>query len=140
MELVYVITYLIPLAILASSIWVGVDASKYRERYSSFGVKGPSMSLEEPKPGDRGSGPGAWVFACLVLWIVAFPMYWIRRNRPPVGQARRCSKGHVVADGQAFCAACGEAINRACPNGHVLPREASFCPTCGAPPPPLANR
>lgn len=55
------------LIILGTSAWVLYDAS-------SIGVrKGVITGL-----GDM--GPVAWFVACLLLWIIAFPMYLIKRS------------------------------------------------------------
>ena len=59
---------IMPLIVLGTSIWVAVDAS-------NLGVK-------------RGDNPGffdmsatGWFFACLFLWIIAFPAYIATRSR-----------------------------------------------------------
>ena len=58
---------LVVLAVLASSIWVAVDAS-------SIGVKKGQMS------GLLDMGPGGWFFSCLLLWIICFPLYLTKRG------------------------------------------------------------
>src|SRR2546428_12171628 len=73
------------IVVIGTSIWVGVDAGRYRTRYRDSGVRGPSASLGTPRPNDTGTSPGAWVAACLLIWIVAFPLYLARRSRPPRG-------------------------------------------------------
>lgn len=54
--------------VIGTSIWVGLDAS-------AIGVRrGQGTGL-----GDMGAG--GWFLACLLLWIVAFPLYLTRRGR-----------------------------------------------------------
>jgi len=58
-------TYILSL-VAVTSIWVFVDAKK-------IGVKkGQVQGLAD-------LGPAGWLFACLLLWIVAFPLYLIKR-------------------------------------------------------------
>ncbi len=52
--------------IIISSIWVFVDAKK-------IGVKKGQIK------GVADLGPGTWLIVCLFLWIIAFPMYLIKR-------------------------------------------------------------
>lgn len=53
--------------VIGTSIWVFFDAS-------SIGVKkGQIKGL-----GDM--GPVAWLFVCLLLWIVGFPLYLVKRG------------------------------------------------------------
>lgn len=54
------------IVVIASSIWVLIDAR-------SIGVQKGQIS------GIANIGPVAWFFACLLLWIVAFPMYLAKR-------------------------------------------------------------
>ena len=55
------------LIVLGTSIWVAVDAS-------SIGVKKGQLQ------GLAGMGPAGWFFACLLLWIFAFPFYLCKRG------------------------------------------------------------
>jgi hypothetical protein len=58
--------WLIVLAIVATTIWVGVDAS------------GRDWS------GDRfANSPTKWIIGMLLLWIIVFPVYLARRGRAP---------------------------------------------------------
>ena len=50
------------LLVFVTSIWVFIDAT-------NIGVKAEQI------PGVAGMGPGGWLFACLGIWIVAFPYY-----------------------------------------------------------------
>jgi len=54
------------LAILVTSIWVFIDAKRIGVR------KGQVKGLAD-------LGPAGWLFACLLLWVVAFPLYLIKR-------------------------------------------------------------
>lgn len=73
------------LVVIGTAIWAAVDVQQYRNRYRFPGLRGPSMSLGQPHFGDVGAGSAAWFFACLLIWIVAFPLYLARRGRPPPG-------------------------------------------------------
>jgi len=54
------------LTILVTSIWVFIDAKRIGVR------KGQVKGLAD-------LGPAGGLFACLFLWIVAFPLYLIKR-------------------------------------------------------------
>ncbi len=54
------------LAILVTSILVFIDTKRIGVR------KGQVKGLAD-------LGPAGWLFACLFLWIVAFPLYLIKR-------------------------------------------------------------
>jgi 8-oxo-dGTP pyrophosphatase MutT (NUDIX family) len=54
--------------IIGSSIWVVVDAK-------SIGVKRGQIK------GLGNMGPWGWFFACLLLWILGFPLYLTKRNQ-----------------------------------------------------------
>ena len=54
--------------VLGTSLWVLIDAN-------SIGVKKGQVS------GIADMGPGGWFFACLLLWIVGFPMYLVNREK-----------------------------------------------------------
>jgi hypothetical protein len=58
---------LILLIILGTSIWVFFDAR-------SIGVKKGQVK------GIADMGPTGWFFACLLLWIIAFPLYLSKRS------------------------------------------------------------
>jgi hypothetical protein len=66
--------------VIASSIWVLVDAN-------NIGVKKGQIA------GITNMGPAGWFFACLLLWIIGFPMYLAKRgeykrvNQKPGGSA-----------------------------------------------------
>lgn len=55
------------LIVLGSSIWVLIDAK-------SIGVRKGVIT------GLGNMGPWAWFFGCLLLWIVGFPLYLIKRG------------------------------------------------------------
>ena len=59
---------LISLGVLVSSIWVGFDAKKLGVRKGS--LNGGFFDL----------GAGGWFIACLLIWIVAFPAYMMKRD------------------------------------------------------------
>lgn len=54
------------LIVVGTSIWVLADAR-------SIGVKKGQIN------GIGDMGPWAWFFACLLLWIIAFPIYLAKR-------------------------------------------------------------
>lgn len=58
---------LILLIIIGTSIWVFVDAKK-------IGIKKGQVK------GLFNMAPVGWLFACLLLWIVAFPVYLVKRG------------------------------------------------------------
>jgi hypothetical protein len=65
------------LVVLGTTIWVGVDASSKDFSRSSFAR---STAL--------------WVFGCLALWIVVFPIYLVQRRKvPPKHGPRPSSTG-----------------------------------------------
>lgn len=55
------------LIVLGSAIWVLIDAKK-------IGVRKDVIT------GIGNIGPWAWFFCCLLLWIVAFPLYLFKRG------------------------------------------------------------
>lgn len=58
---------LILLIIIGTSIWVFVDAK-------TIGIKKGQVK------GLFNMGPVGWLVACLLLWIVAFPVYLAKRG------------------------------------------------------------
>lgn len=72
------------LVVIATSIWMAVDASQLG--YDKRDLRGlAAMS------------PAGWLLAGLLLWIVAFPMYLIKRPElKAAGQARK----HMLRTGQ----------------------------------------
>jgi len=61
-------TALVFIVVLVSSIWVLVDASRLDVK------KGLVKGLAD-------MGPWGWFFACVFLWIIAFPMYLATRPK-----------------------------------------------------------
>jgi len=59
-------TTLLLLVVVATTVWVGVDAD---------GRRWPKGTLT--------GSTGGWVFGCLALWIVVFPIYLAQRGRAP---------------------------------------------------------
>jgi len=53
--------------VIGTSIWVAVDAT-------TIGVKKGQIK------GVADMGPAGWFFACLLLWIIAFPFYLAKRG------------------------------------------------------------
>ncbi len=73
MEIIYLI-------ILGTSIWVLVDAN-------SIGVKKGQLK------GFVGMGPVGWFIACLLAWIIGFPLYLIKRDELKRINAKNSSGG-----------------------------------------------
>ena len=69
---------LIFLVIIGSSIWVLIDAK-------SIGVKKGQIG------GVGNLGPWGWFFVCLLLWIIGFPFYLVKRSE----YKRINSKGRI---------------------------------------------
>jgi hypothetical protein len=67
---------LLGLVVLGSSIWMAVDASQLG--YDKRDVKGLAAM-----------GPAGWLLAGLLLWIVAFPLYLIKRPELKAAGERR---------------------------------------------------
>ena len=81
MEMEIITFFLIGVVIsLLTSIWVAIDAKK-------------NQITTYDEPYSINTGALAWFFCCLIIWIVAFPYYLVRRNkllslrRAPVSQA-----------------------------------------------------
>jgi hypothetical protein len=64
---------IIVVVIIATSIWVFFDANK-------IGAKGEGGSKKV-----AGMGPVEWFFACLLFWIIGFPLYLVKRAEQKKG-------------------------------------------------------
>jgi uncharacterized membrane protein len=58
---------LVVIVVIGTSVWVLVDSN-------SIGVKKGKIG------GLFNMGPAGWFFSCLLLWIVAFPAYIVKRS------------------------------------------------------------
>jgi len=58
---------LVFLMVIGTSIWVYFDAK--------------SLGIEKGQPTKNDMGAGGWCACCLLLWIVAFPLYLVTRNK-----------------------------------------------------------
>ncbi len=96
---------LILLAVVGTTIWVGVDASKRDWR--------------------GGSGTATWVVGCILLWIVFFPIYLVKRGRAPLKDAPAGTNALSPPPGPMYreCPYCKEAMRR----------DAEICPHCRQP-------
>lgn len=115
--------FVIVLIVLATSLWVLIDAT-------SIGVKKGQIE------GLGNMGPWGWFFACLGLWIIAFPMYLAKRgelkklnqtsSKPedkmasPEEEATTTAQSPPDSD---FCPSCGGVVNS----------DQQFCQKCGEP-------
>lgn len=81
------------LVVLASSIWVFIDAQNYK---GQFGVGPDNIS------------PGAWLILSIALWIVFFPMYLFKRGKDPSGTPTTRSTSDQIR-GSVKAAVVGEA-------------------------------
>jgi hypothetical protein len=96
---------LILLVVVGTTVWVGVDASK-RDWSGS------------------GGGAATWVVGCILLWIVVFPIYLVKRGKAPLkdapsGSAKLSPPGSTYRE----CPHCKEPIRR----------DADTCPHCRRP-------
>jgi hypothetical protein len=97
--------------IIASSVWVLVDAQKQK------------VAMNRKRPYSPSNGSVAWFIGCLLLWIIGFPWYLVARSavlaerRSPTtplassssaGVAPHCATcGALLASGAGFCHVCG---------------------------------
>lgn len=69
------IDLLIPVIVLAGVLltdaWVAWDAAQRRRQGSDVIATVGPVTIERPQ---------AWLLACLLLWIVAFPLYLVARR------------------------------------------------------------
>ncbi|HUJ67033.1 MAG TPA: hypothetical protein VLX59_15930 [Acidimicrobiales bacterium] len=72
-------TAVVFLAFLVSDIWVAIDAKNLGAKRGTLG-------------GFLDMGPVGWFFACLFLWIVAFPCYIV--TRPKLVAAKTARDAH----------------------------------------------
>jgi hypothetical protein len=99
--------------VIASAAWVYVDAK-------AIGVRKGLID------GMFNIGAGAWCAATLLLWIVVFPAYLIKRGALKTAVAAQAGAGAtqvatLAAQGAMFCTKCGANIIS----------DAKFCTGCG---------
>jgi hypothetical protein len=63
---------LITLLVVASDVWVFLDAKRCSQAGSPVFLRIGILSIETPL---------AWLVACVLLWILFFPMYLVSRSR-----------------------------------------------------------
>jgi hypothetical protein len=99
--------FLVLLVAVATTIWVGVDASR--------------------RDWGDGTGTAGWVVGCILLWIIFFPIYLAKRGKAPlkvqaVGGAAEVEGGYGLPRAQLY---------RECPHcKEPMRRDASVCPHC----------
>ena len=69
---------LVFLIIVGTSLWVAYDAEKKGAKSGRLGG------------GFFDMGPIGWLFACLLLWIVAFPAYLVKREEIEKSSSKIC--------------------------------------------------
>jgi hypothetical protein len=60
------------LVVVATDAWVYVDAARQRDAGEPVVLVIGGRRIETPE---------AWLVACLILWIIAFPLYLTGRRR-----------------------------------------------------------
>jgi hypothetical protein len=96
---------LVLLVVVGTTIWVGVDASK--------------------RDWGGGFGTATWVVGCIVLWIVMFPIYLVKRGGAPLKDA---------PPGPYVLSPPPDAMYRECPHcKEGMRRDAKICPHCREP-------
>ena len=99
---------IILLIILTTSIWVLIDAK-------NLGVKKGLIK------GIGNMGPWGWFIVCLLIWIIAFPIYLFKRSEyKRLARLGTSNNNNVTAK---VCAKCGT---------NTIPNQ-KFCGSCGAP-------
>jgi hypothetical protein len=92
------------LIVVATTVWVGVDASR--------------------RDWQGGTSTVGWVAGCIVLWIVFFPIYLAKRGSAPLKEqpSSRGTPGAGLLSGGAYreCPRCKEPMRR----------DADTCPHC----------
>ena len=94
---------LVFLAVIVTSIWVYIDAK-------AIGVQKGQIS------GIANMGPVGWLFACLGIWIIAFPIYLAKRSE---FKKINTTVSNVQPRAPRLCVHCGkyhEGTPRYCPN------------------------
>lgn len=116
--------------IVVSSIWVAMDVKNLR----GDGPVGAGKSAID-------MGPAGWFFSCLLLWIIAFPLYLIVRHKfaaEAVGaDGKKCPRcAEMVKQDAKVCRYCQHAFAesgfKTCPKcvGQIL-EAAVRCRHCG---------
>ena len=59
------------LLVVAIDAWVYIDAKHHRELGTPVGFRAGGLRLETPE---------AWLLACIVLWVIAVPLYAAARR------------------------------------------------------------
>ena len=68
----FVPALVILLVVVASDVWVYFDAARQRDAGEPVVLVVGSIRVETPE---------AWFIACLVLWVIALPLYFTGRRR-----------------------------------------------------------
>ena len=112
------ITTLMWLTVIGTSIWVFIDAS-------SIGVKKGQIK------GVSDMGPVSWLFACLLLWIISFPLYLSKRSEF-IRINQRANTANIAQQPITSQRVLPNADEKKCPYcAEIIKREAIVCRFCG---------
>ena len=70
------ITILPVFGVLATSVWVYLDA---KQRHATHELDSEANSEQ----GNESMSPGSWLWVCLLLWVIGFPWYLYTRFKSP---------------------------------------------------------
>jgi hypothetical protein len=102
-------------AVIVTSIWVAVDSSNLGAGHGARG--GGFLDM----------GPVSWLFACLLLWIVAFPCYLVARSKLVAMKAGQATPGPSTGSRSGYRSQFVGACSWSNSQGHYPDRRRSRC-------------